>query len=246
MNKIVKFSRFLAVIPLFAVAICFAFSPIGSLAAPGKGKGPKCKYRDLNSNKIVSYDCDRFQSKGDIDSITPQLKIISPEAEEVIDYSLLTDSNGNGTVELPITIVISPDSDYTVDFTAAANAGTQYAFLPQVDGLGHAHAYIAPEIEVTQDGLGNVTSVAFVGSDNRSDLVGGFCVFQQPQVQTPDFQVISVNCELQQGSQAIAEGVPYRVIVDTTENSHGPRLKHSPRDVPPGDQVTIRFSNVSP
>lgn len=246
MNNIYRYMGFLAVLPLFAVAICFAFSPISALAAPGNGKGPQCKYRDLNSNKIVSYDCDRFQSKGDIDSVTPQLKIISPEAGEVIDYSTLTDSNGNGTVELPITIVISPDSDYTVDFTAAANAGTQYAFLPQVDGLGHAHAYIAPEIQVTQDGLGNVTSVTFVGSDNRSDQVGGFCVFQAPLVQTPDYQVLAVNCELQQGSEAIVEGAPYRVIVDTTENSHGPRLKHSPRDVPPGDQVTIQFSNVAP
>jgi len=144
MNNIVLRSRSFVVIQLVVISLCVLFSAAGSFAEPGNGKGPKCKYRDLQSNKIISYDCYRFQSKGDIDSVTPQIKIISPVQGEEIDYSTLMDSNGNGTVELPIKIVISPDSDYTVDFTAASNAGTQYAFVPQIDGLGHAHAYIAP------------------------------------------------------------------------------------------------------
>jgi len=97
---------------------------------------------------------------------------------------------------------------------------------------------------VTQDGDGNVTAVDFVGSDNRSDFVGGFCVFQAPDVQTPDFQVISANCELFQSEQPIQNNSYHRVIVDTTENSHGPRLKHHPRDVPPGDMVVVKFVNV--
>ena len=35
----------------------------------------------------------------------------------------------------------------------------------------------------------------------------------------------------------------YRVNVDFTENSHGPRMKNHPRDMPPGDQVVILFDN---
>jgi len=244
MDNIFSRSRLQLAIPFLIVALSVMFVTVSAFAAPGNGKGPKCKYRDLDSNKIISYNCDRFQSKGDIDSVTPQIKIISPVQDEEVDYSALVDSNGNGSVELPITIVISPDSDYTVDFTAASNAGTEYAFVPQIDGLGHAHAYIAPEIGVAFDEEGNVESVNFVGSDNRSDLVGGFCVFQAPQVQTPEFQVITANCELFQGEQPIQNNGNYRVIVDTTENSHGPRLKHSPRDVPSGDIVVVKFVNV--
>lgn len=229
---------------LFQIILIAIFFLIAPMDAYSKKKDPKCKYRDLETGKIVKYNCDRFQSKGDIDSVTPQIKIISPVHGEEVDYSDLEDTNDNGIVELPITIVISPDSDYTVDFTAASNAAMEYAFVPQIDGLGHAHAYIAPEIGVAYDEDGNVESVNFVGSENRSDLVGGFCVFQAPQVQTPEFQVITANCELFQGEQPIQNNGNYRVIVDTTENSHGPRLKHSPRDVPPGDIVVVKFVNV--
>ena len=210
-------------------------------SAMNENPGPLCRYQDLDGGNIVVYRCDRFQSKGDIDSITPQLKIVSPKQGDDIDYSTLTDSNGNGSVELPITIVVSPE--YDVDFTAASNAGTEYAKLPQVDGLGHAHAYIAPEIVVEEDSNGEIDSVEFVGSDNRSDNVGGFCVFRTPTPK-PGYQVLTVNCELQQTVEPISEGKKYRVIVDTTENSHGPRIKHHPRGVPPGDQVVITFNNV--
>ena len=91
---------------------------------------------------------------------------------------------------------------------------------------------------------GNITSVNFVGADNRSDNVGGFCVFREPELQTQTYQVLSVNCDLQQGVESISEDRNYRIIVDTTENSHGPRIKHHPRDVPSGDQVVIEFMNV--
>lgn len=225
---------------MFSVIFAFPFMA----TAADENAGPLCRYKDLDNGNIVVYRCDRFQSKGDLDSNTPQLKIVDPKPGDVIDYSNLPDGNNNGKPELPIRIVVSPEADYKVDFTAASNAGTQYAMLPQVDGLGHAHAYIAPEIEVTQDNGGNITGVTFVGSDNRSDKVGGFCVFQTPVLQTPTYQVLTVNCELQQTSEPISAGKKYRVIVDTTENSHGPRIKNHPRDVPPGDQVVIEFTNV--
>jgi len=218
----------------------FVSLSFGAFAAPDKAKGPKCQYRDLDSNKIISYDCDRFQSKGDIDSITPQMKIVSPQHGDVINYEALPVSGM--TKQLPITIVVN--SDYVVDFSLASNAGTEYAKLPQEDGVGHAHAYCAPEIEVTEVG-GNITDVDFVGEGNRSDFVCGFCVFGAcTKPPGEDFQVCSVNCNLQQTNQLITEGTNYRVIVDTTENSHGPRIKHHPRDVPPGDQVIISFENV--
>jgi hypothetical protein len=220
---------------------------ISSLAQPGNSdgpQGPKCVYRDLDSNKIIHYNCDRFQSKGDIDTVTPQIKIVEPEHEDVIDYSALPINPSNGNRRLPITIVVSPEDDYTVDFTAASNAGTQYAMLPQVDGLGHAHAYVAPEIEVTKNPDGSIASVTFVGAENRADFVGGFCVFQAPVTQTPDYQVLTVNCDLQQTQQPIVNGSNYRVIVDTTQNSHDSRTKHHPRANPPGDHVVIQFMNV--
>ncbi len=246
MKNIYPFSKTYLVITTIAFALVMVLSGLSmdAFAQPDKAKGPKCQYRDLDSNKIISYDCDRFQSKGDIDEVTPQLKIISPEPGDVIDYSTLTDSNGNGFVELPIRIVISPDSDYTVDFTAATSAATEYGFQPQIAGLGHAHAYIAPGIEVTKDVSGNVTDVDFVGSENRSDNVGGFCVFREPLVMDTKFQVLETNCDLFQFVEPIVSAKEYRVIVDTTQNSHDARIKHHPRDVPPGDQVIITFSNV--
>lgn len=244
MNKIIVNSKYVVLFLLFAVTVLFVSVSLSFsvLAAPDKAQGPKCQYRDLDSNKIITYDCDRFQSKGDIDSITPQMKIVSPQHGDVINYGALTVSGD--TKQLPITIVVN--SDYVVDFSLASDAGTEYAKLPQEDGVGHAHAYCAPEIEVTAHG-GVITDVDFVGEDNRSDFVCGFCVFRD--CTTPlgkDFQVCSVDCNLQQSEQPITEGTNYRVIVDTTENSHGPRIKHHPRDVPPGDQVIISFDNVPP
>jgi hypothetical protein len=244
MNRIIQCSRNIVAFQLLAVTMLLVFVSlsINSFAQPD----PQCVYRDLSPPyDLIQYDCDRYQSKGDIDSVTPQIKIVKPEHGDKIDCSKLTDSNGNGIKELPITIVVSPDDVYTVDFSAASNAGTQYAMLPQEDGLGHAHAYIAPEITVAKDAGGNITSVTFVGQQNRSDLVGGFCVFQFPVLQTLTYQVLTVNCDLQQVGQPISFGSNYRVIVDTTENSHGPRIKHHPRAVPPGDQVIIQFKKVN-
>ena len=86
-----------------------------------------------------------------------------------------------------------------------------------------------------------ITGVNFVGSDNRADLEGAFCVFQNAEVITPEFQVVSVNCPL---IVDIQKNVDYVCKVDATENSHGGRFKHHPRDNPPGDQVTIKFINV--
>ena len=187
--------------------------------------------RDLVGGNIVKFHCDRFQSKGDFDSITPQVKIISPAPGDVINRNDLA-VNGNGQRLLPVKIVISPEFD--LDFTQASSAGSEYAFLPQVDGVGHA--YLAPEIAVTTN-AGDVTGVTFVGSDNRSDLVGGFCVFRAPELITADYQVVTVLCPIQ-GEAAIANG-NYRVIVDFTDHSHGPRMKNHPRDVPPRDQVSV-------
>ncbi|MGB3729944.1 MAG: hypothetical protein WBA70_11925 [Thermodesulfobacteriota bacterium] len=242
MNRYILNTRSLFPLYLIVIAMLLLITPVDVFSQ--SKKDPKCRYRSLVSGKIVKYRCDRFQSKGDTDSVTPQIKIISPIDGDEIDYSTLTDSNDNGSVELPITVVVSPDSDYTVDFTAASSAATEYLFLPQIDGLGHVHAYIAPEIEVTQDEEGNVTGVNFVESDNRADQVGGFCVFREPVEQTDTYQVLTANCELFQSVLPIENNSTHRVIVDTTENSHGPRLKHHPRAVPPGDKVVITFVNV--
>jgi hypothetical protein len=204
---------------------------------------PQCVQRDLVSGLLVYYECDRYQSKGDFDSITPQIKIVSPAPGDTINYKQLPDANNDGIKELAIKVVASPE--FTFDFTAASSAGTQYAFLGQVDGVGHAHAYIAPAIEVATQGQA-ITGVDFVGSGNRADLTGGFCVFQNadPDLSIPgEYQVLTINCPLSAGTAALENG-DYRVIVDFTENSHGPRMKHSPRDVPPGDQITIKLRNV--
>lgn len=242
LNSLTRSVLFVPVVALLLLTVLGAMS-VDSYAKGSKAKGPKCKYQELGGTKIIAYNCDRFQSKGDIDEVTPQLKIISPEPGDVIDYSTLTDSNGNGFVELPITVIMSPDSDYTIDFTAATSAATQYGFQPQVAGLGHAHAYVVPEIDVMSDGEGGYV-VDFVGSDNRSDFVGGFCVFRNPIAQTEDYQIVEANCELFQTVEPIVSGRNYRVIVDTTQNSHDSRIKHHPRDVPPGDQVIIQFTNA--
>ncbi len=116
-------------------------------------------------------------------------------------------------------------------------------FLPQIDGLGHLHSYIAPVIDVQTDGSGNILDVVFVGNANRSDMNGGFCVFQNAGPESTEFyQVLNVNCPLQ-AFESMEDG-KYRVNVDFTENSHGPRMKNHPRDVPPGDQVIISFENA--
>ena len=111
------------------LSVFFAIPVIAN--ANNENAGPLCTYRDLERGNIVKFRCDRFQSKGDLDSVTPQLKIVSPKHGQEIDYSDLTDLNGNGSVELPITIVVSPNSEYTVDFTAASSARTEYVMLPQ-------------------------------------------------------------------------------------------------------------------
>ncbi len=242
MNNIIRSTSFLVVFPLIVIAFLLAFSPISSLAAPDKAKGPKCKYRDLESNKIITYDCDRFQSKGDKDSITPQVKIIEPvEGDTVLASDLVV--LGNGLKALPIKIVVNPE--FVIDFTQASSAATEYLFLPQVDGLGHLHSYIATVIDVQTDGSGNITSVNFVGNNNRADMNGGFCVFRNAGPEsTPDYQVLNVECPLQ-SFDSMGDG-EYKVTVDFTENSHGPRMKNHPRDVPPGDQVTIDFVNDLP
>lgn len=239
MNNIVISLRLVVALPILVIALCFVFSPLSVLAAPGKAKGPKCQYRDLDSNKIITYDCDRFQSKGDRDSITPQVKIIEPEEGAPVLASELV-LLPNGLKAVPIKIVVSPE--FVIDFTQASNAGTQYLLLPQVDGLGHLHSYIAPVIDVKTDVDGNILDVQFVGNDNRSDMNGGFCVFRNAGPEsTPDYQVLNVDCPLQ-AFDSMDDG-EYKVSVDFTENSHGPRMKNHPRDVPPGDQVTIEFTN---
>lgn len=242
MNNSATSLRFLVALPFIVIALCFAFSPISTLAAPDKAKGPKCKYRDLESNKIITYDCDRFQSKGDKDSITPQVKIIEPaQGAPVLASDLVV--LDNGLKALTIKIVVNPE--FVIDFTQASNAGTEYLFLPQIDGLGHLHSYIAPVIDVQTDESGDIQSVQFVGNMNRSDMNGGFCVFRNAEPEsTDDYQVLNVDCPLQ-AFDGMADG-QYKVTVDFTENSHGPRMKNHPRDVPPGDQVTIEFTNDLP
>lgn len=144
---------------------------------------------------------------------------------------------------LPIKIVVSPE--FVIDFTQASSAATEYLFLPQEDGIGHLHSYVAPAINVQTDGSGNILSVDFVGNSNRADMNGGFCVFRNAGPEsTADYQVLNVDCPLQAFGD-MADG-QYKVTVDFTENSHGPRMKNHPRDVPPGDQVTIEFTNDLP
>lgn len=203
---------------------------------------PPCRHRDLTTGAIVESVCDRFQSKGDLDTITPQVRIVEPANGANINYAKLPDANNDGVKELPIKIVVSPEFD--LDFAGATNAGTQYGFLPQVDGHGHAHAYIAPVIGVSSRG-GRIDAVDFVGNDNRADYVGGFCVFQSvdPAQSTSAYQVVNVSCPLTASREQIEKG-EYRVIVDFTDDSHGPRFKSHPRAVPPGDQVVVTFVNT--
>jgi len=243
MNTRITSTKYLVMFHMIAIALFLAFSPISTLAAPGKGNGPQCKYRDLDGNKIISYNCDRFQSKGDKDSITPQVKIVKPEHGETIlasDLVEINDSDGNFLFKaLPIKIVVSPE--FVIDFALASSAGTQYLFLPQIDGVGHLHAYISNVIRVHEVG-GNITGVDFVENDNRSDMNGGFCVFRNAEPSsTEEYQILNVNCPLQ-AFNSMADG-EYKVSVDFTENSHGPRLKNHPRDIPPGDQIVIDFMN---
>jgi hypothetical protein len=237
MNRIIQYSKNTVALQLLAVAFLFVFLATNSLAQPGNSQGPqgpKCVYRDLDSNKIIHYDCDRFQSKGDLDSITPQVAIYQPSDGDVIDLSELN-TNGIGQMLLPIKIFISPE--YVVDFGASSNAVTQYAVLPQEDLVGHAHAYVHPVITfVTDPATMAVTDVNFL-ADTRSDHVGGFCVFQSSVTIASGDQMLSVNCPLQ-GNPLPGE---YRVTVDLTANSHDPRTKEHPRDVIPGAEVQVTF-----
>ena len=94
---------------LYFLILLSVILAIPSIAiAKNENAGPLCTYRDLDKGNIVKFRCDRFQSKGDIDSITPQIKIVSPNHGDVSDYSSLTDSNGNGAVELPIKLSSVP------------------------------------------------------------------------------------------------------------------------------------------
>ena len=226
---------------LVAVALLSLLAVGGVSQAIDPEPDPQCVQRDLDTGLLQYFDCDRYQSKGDFDSITPQTKIVSPESGETINYRTLPE-NDSGLKMLSIKVVASPE--FTFDFGAAANASTQYGMLAQVDGVGHAHAYIAPEIEVSTLGQ-QITGVEFVGSNNRADLTGGFCVFRDadPDLSVPgEYQVLTIDCPLQAG--VALENGDYRVVVDFTENSHGSRMKSHPRDVPPGDSIRIKLRNV--
>lgn len=195
MNKVITKISSVLVFSLIAFTLTAAFLPNNAVSAPKKAKGPKCQYRDLDSNKIITYNCDRFQSKGDKDSISPQVKIVELADGDTVSASDLV-VLPNGLKALPIKIVLSPE--FVIDFTQASNAVTEYLFLPQVDGLGHLHAYIANAIDVQVDGSGNITGVDFVENDNRSDMNGGFCVFRNAgPYSTEDYQVLDVECPLQ-------------------------------------------------
>ncbi|NIQ16919.1 MAG: hypothetical protein GTO02_21800, partial [Candidatus Dadabacteria bacterium] len=183
---------------------------------------------------LESFDCEKPVSKGDPDTVTPQIKIVEPEQGEVINYEKLP-ALEDGTKLLSFKVVVTPE--YTVDFSTASSARDEYLFFPQEADRGHLHAYCSPAITVEKSG-DEITGVNFVGNDNRADLVGAFCVFRDADVITPDYQVLNVDCPL---TGEIEKNIDYVCKVDTTEHSHGPRLKHHPRDVPPGDQVTVRF-----
>lgn len=191
---------------------------------------------DFDVPNLENFDCEKPVSKGDPDTVTPQIKIVEPEQGEIINYEELP-TNGSGIKLLSFKVVVTPE--YTVDFNAASSAGTEYLFLPQEADRGHLHAYCSPAITVLKSG-DEITGVNFVGNDNRADFVGAFCVFQDADVITPDYQVLNVDCPL---TGIIQMDVDYVCKVDTTEHSHGPRAKHHPRDVPPGDQVTVKFGD---
>ncbi len=108
MNKIIMKSEYVGSL-LFVVTLLFVFVSLSfsAFAAPDKAKGPKCQYRDIDSNKIITYDCDRFQSKGDKDSITPQVKIIAPvDGSTVLASALVFLPYGSNA--LPIQLVVNP------------------------------------------------------------------------------------------------------------------------------------------
>lgn len=202
------------------------------------------RYADINAEELVleNFECEKAVSKGDTDTVTPQIRIVSPRHGKRINYGRL-EENEDGVKLLPMTIVVNPE--YIVDFTAASNPVTQYLFVPQEADRGHVHAYCSPEIRVERR-RGEITDVEFVGSDNRADMVGAFCVFREPdpELSTDEYQVLTTDCPLFASEEEIERGINYVCKVDATEHSHGPRLKNHPRDVPPGDQVTIRFVNV--
>lgn len=245
MNRRILDFKFLILLQFTVIAMLIVFTPADAFSQ--SKKDPKCRFRNLETGKIDKYRCDRFQSKGDRDSITPQVKIIKPAdgasiaASDLVD--ILDDQDQVVGKALPIKIVVNPE--FVIDFTQASSAVTEYLFLPQEDGIGHLHSYVAPVIDVQTDESGNITGVNFLGNDNRSDMNGGFCVFRNAEPEsTPDYQVLNVDCPLQ-AFDSMGNG-EYKVTVDFTENSHGPRMKNHPRDVPPGDQITIQFTNDLP
>ncbi len=242
MNGNVLDTKFLVSLQLILIAMLFLLTPIDAFSQ--SKKDPKCRFRNLETGRIDKYRCDRFQSKGERDSITPQVKIIEPlDGESILASDLVDIIDDNNAVvgkALPIKIVVNPE--FVVDFTQASSAVTEYLFLPQEDGIGHLHSYVAPLIGVETDEDGNILNVDFVGNANRADMNGGFCVFRNAEPEsTPDYQVLNVECPLQ-SFDSMGDG-EYKVTVDFTENSHGPRMKNHPRDVPPGDQIVIDFMN---
>lgn len=202
------------------------------------------RYEDINGDPLVleNYECENPVSKGDTDTVTPQIKIVYPRPGQIINYGKL-EENEDGIKLLPIKIVVNPE--YIVDFAAASNAATQYLFVPQEADRGHVHAYCTPSIKV-RSRRGHIRDVEFLGNENRADKTGAFCVFREPDPEesTDEYQVLTTDCPIFASERGIERFIQYTCKVDATEHSHGPRLKNHPRDVPPGDQVNIRFVNV--
>lgn len=79
-------------------------------------------------------------------------------------------------------------------------------FYLSVEGQGHLHVYISPQIQVEFDNeTGEVSGVSFTQFTNRSDFLWGFCVFSNvdPDLSTNEFQILNVNFSLQALQQTI-------------------------------------------
>lgn len=212
---------------------------------PAPASAQDCiRYQDIDADPLVleNFECEKAVSKGDPDTMTPQIKIVEPRQGQIINYGRLAE-NEDGVKLLPIKIVVNPE--FIVDFTDATNAATQYLFVPQEADRGHVHAYCTPSIRV-RSRRGEIRDVQFLGNENRADKTGAFCVFRDPDPEesTDEYQVLTTDCPIFATERDVQRFIQYTCKVDATEHSHGPRLKNHPRDVPPGDQVNIRFVNV--
>lgn len=103
----------------------------------------------------------------------------------------------------------------------ATDPVTEYLAQGQVDGQGHVHVYLQPDL---RQGF----------SEDRTD--GVFCAFNQLNPTTKEIApgIWQSECP------AITERGRYRMCATVETNAHGQRMKAGPRDFPPVDCQAVR------